>query len=67
MSKQKTIREHFESFPEPFRTQAIENTTEKVLKKKKQTKKEALYLAFVWTFSRQGHDYWDDFKNTLED
>lgn len=62
-----TIREHFESFPEPYRTQAIENTKEADLERKELNKTEALYKAFTWDLSPQGIGYWFDFRKTLKD
>ena len=67
MSKQKKIREYFESFPEPFRTQAIDNTSEFKLEDLHTSAREALYAGFAWVQSPQGHDHWEDFKNTLKD
>lgn len=67
MKKQKTTKEHFESFSEPFRTQAIENADRGRLEVERETGIEALYFAFIWSLSPQGLDYWIDFKNSLKD
>jgi hypothetical protein len=61
----KTLRKWFEMFPEPYRTQAIENTIELEGKARLEyTDKnavEAINGGFVWKQSPQGHDYWSEF------
>lgn len=64
--KEKTIREWFETFPEPYRTQAIENTRERSLNTKAPSAIEALSLGFVWSSSQQGLGYWLKFESTLK-
>jgi hypothetical protein len=62
---EKTLRQWFEMFPEPYRTQAIENTIELEGKARlEMTDKnavEAINGGFVWKKSSQGHDYWSEF------
>lgn len=60
----KTAREWFETFPEPYRSQALENSRwpddlyDDAL--------DALALDFVWRHSPQKHKYWTDFYKKLE-
>jgi hypothetical protein len=62
---EKTLRQWFEMFPEPYRKQAIENTIE--LEGKAQLEEtdknavEAINGGFVWKKSPQGHGYWSEF------
>lgn len=63
----KTIREWLEELPMPYRTQAIENTSELVLKVEKAYLSESLLCSFYWRNSPQGLDYWSDFYDTLDD
>ncbi len=61
----KTALEHFNEFPEPYRSQAIENTGEEKLHKKYKTKSRALFSSFTWFHSPQKDYYWVDFFKTL--
>ena len=60
-----TARQHFEKFPEPYRSQAIENTLKEVLKRKYKTPKEALLWCFTWCHTLQKYEYWKNFYHTL--
>ena len=62
----KTIKEHFELFPEPYRIQALENTNKRSLRDNVECISTALGSAFFWDDSPQGWDYWNDFYNKLE-
>lgn len=72
----KTLREYFEEFPEPYRTQAINNTKAQRTKgypndeyflkfDRARNAKEALAGAFYFEVTPEGKEYWDDFKRTL--
>lgn len=63
----KTIREWIEELPEPYRTQAIDNTSESVLTVEEQSLYEAVIGAFNWKESTEGFKYWNDFHDTLND
>ena len=63
----KTIREWLEELPEPYRTQAIDNTSESVLMIEKESLSEAVLVAFSWWDSPEGLEYWSDFHDTLTD
>lgn len=56
-----TFREALEKLPEPYKTQAIENTTDQVLGLwcPAKTLNKTLDMAFVWEETPQGHDYWE--------
>lgn len=59
----KTIREHFNTLPEPYRTQAIENTKYQNFENLNKTSpnvQESLLVAFYWDETKQGNEYWDD-------
>ena len=65
----KTIREHLESLPEPYRTQALENMRpEKALVfPSMNCRGEALTLAFDWERSPEGYLYWEErYEHELE-
>lgn len=60
----KTIREHLNELPEPYRTEALENYNGSSKKKHKEVQV-ALALAFVWMDTKQGYNYWNDFTESL--
>lgn len=61
----KTALEWFNELPEPYRTQAIENTKEAMIDLKDKKISGALRGAFIWELSPQGHDYWQELYETL--
>lgn len=67
----KTIEQWFKELPEPYRSQALENTLnlnqcgEKILKSPAPNIKDALMCGFIWRDTQQGVDYWRNFCNTL--
>jgi len=67
----KTIEQWFNELPEPYRSQALENTLnqfgEKMLKYTVPNIKFALSGAFIWdrTPKEQGKDYWEKLYKTL--
>jgi hypothetical protein len=64
----KTIREHLNDLPEPYRTEALENAhaTDGSLDVSKDISlKDALQSAFIWSMSPQDDKYWRDFHSTL--
>lgn len=67
----KTIEQCFNELPEPYRSQALENTLnqwgEKILKAPAPTIKFALFVGFIWadTPKEQGQDYWYNLYKTL--
>ena len=66
MNKQKTTASHFKTFPEPYRTQAIENTAQPRLYVRDENPYEALHGAFDWAASEQGFGYWESFSKTID-
>jgi hypothetical protein len=63
----KTVLEWYETFPEPYRSQAIENTS------KENLKLECLFevlessdYTFWWLDSPQGKEYWNTFFDNLK-
>jgi hypothetical protein len=66
---EKTLREWFEMFPEPYRTQAIENTLnlrgEGRFIVTKTNAMSAIVGAFVWEDSPQKDKYWNEFHDQL--
>lgn len=54
----KTIREWLEELPEPYRTQAIDNTMERELSQAEPSMHEAILGAFVWEETIEGFYYW---------
>lgn len=61
----KTIKQHFEELPEPYRTQALENMA--ASDDERDSLKKALYSGFVWAETPQGHDYWSDVAKKFKD
>jgi len=67
----KTIREWFETLPEPYRSQALENIDEnfeyyKFYNDKCENVKSAVFHGFQWMKSPQDFHYWSKFFATLE-
>jgi len=61
----KTAKEWFETLEEPYRTQAIENTDEDLLKEKFFNLSKALIYSFLWGNTPQGHEYWSILKTKI--
>jgi len=59
----KTAREWFETFPEPYRSQALENCTDS--DELHETDSKALAFNFNWEGSPQKDDYWYKFWEQL--
>lgn len=60
--EQKTIKEWFETLPEPIRSQAMENTDDETLKIKESALHMAIQGAFAWyktSEQGQGWEYWN--------
>ena len=53
----KTIKQWISELPEPYRSQALKNTTKKIQIVPVKDIKDALVSAFIWSYSKQGHDY----------
>ena len=61
-----TIKDYFEELPEPYKTQAIKNSTDHCLGKNTTSLGSALCNGFIWSSTEQGHNYWRDFLFSLE-
>lgn len=65
-----TILQLLSGLPEPYSEQAIKNfnfTRVAYLQSPEvETPYDAICESFIWFKSPQGHDYWEDFSNTLE-
>ncbi len=59
----KTIKECLEELPEPYKTQAINNTNNITLKSIKGSLKNALYSCFRWKETNEGWEYWEKVAN----
>lgn len=59
----KTAREWFETFPEPYRSQAIYNCLEFTMKYDNASI--ALGLSFCWRETNEGHEYWMEFYDLI--
>lgn len=53
-----TILDYFNRLPEPYRTQAIRNTSKKKLKMHVNSIRIAIDRAFAWEDTPEGGDYW---------
>lgn len=61
----KTAKAHFETFDEPYRSKAIDNTGDLLIDFPIKSRLTALIAAFSWENSDEGYDYWYDFYNTI--
>ena len=61
----KTIKEWFDTLPEPYKSQAIKNTTD--LDAQESSLSRALKFAFVWDYTPEDFYYWMDVCNKAED
>ena len=59
----KTIREWFNELPEPFRTQALQASTERRLGYPAGSMANAIDEGFAWTITQQGGNYWSAIHN----
>lgn len=67
MSQQKTIKEWFELLPDPYRSQALENTIQQWrLDEEEVSINESLKGAFIWEDSSEGDYYWRNIVRKLE-
>lgn len=62
----KTIREWLEELPEPYRTQALENTAEERKQVIKKDLDSALWCAFDWIWAKEGCRYWSNLHKKIE-
>ena len=56
----KTAKEWFETLKEPYRTQAIDNTSDEYLGKEYEHLSDALLSSFSWIETPQKFYYWDE-------
>lgn len=54
----KTVKEWLDELPEPYRTQALEQTSNSRLKETEGSMYSTLSGIFVWSESHEGADYW---------
>ncbi len=57
---EKTIKEWLEELPDGYRERAIVNTEEGMLDASRSTLLDAIYGAFIWEDSPEGHWFWKD-------
>ena len=66
-----SIKEHFQTFPEPFRTQALANLNNGMASTSTDENRDvsgpraALSLGFDWDLAYEENGYWDAFWQTL--
>ncbi len=63
---EKTIKEWLETLPEPYRTEALDETKGRILKTNQGSLTEAIERAFIWADTPRGAFYWDDVRNRAE-
>lgn len=63
----KTIREWLEQLPEPYRSQAIWQTSEYELSLESDSLEESLFNMFPWRDAKEGYDYWNGAWNRARD
>ena len=61
----KTIIDYLNTLPEPYKTQAINNTGDKNLNRKVKSLNEALMSAFPWQGSPEGYRYWFQLRDSV--
>lgn len=59
----KTAREWFETFPEHYRSQALNNCSNSQDEYKNYS--DALLYDFSWSHTREGDKYWNEFHDEL--
>lgn len=64
--RKKATFKFFNEFPEPYMSQAKDNYKEDYKKHIPDNAEDALDYGFNWMTSKQGHDYWANFDDTLE-
>jgi len=67
----KTIREHLEELPEPYRSQAISNVEKRDNPRdrfniKVESISQAVNRSMNWAFTSEGYDYWENVYNSLK-
>lgn len=62
----KTIEQHLQTLPEPYRTLALKNADKEDLDKEYETLPEALKDAFHWNKAPEGGDFWSQVDNWAE-
>jgi hypothetical protein len=62
----KTIKKYLGKLPEPYRTQAIENSKDWSNKLEVESLSQAISNAFIWNNTPQGHNYWENFVINLK-
>ena len=64
-TQMKTIKELYETLPEPYRTQAINNSYNK--DEMFSSLYDALLSGFLWSETPEGFDYWNDYVDSIID
>ena len=65
MTDNKKISEWFADYlPADIAAMALNNTESKMLEDQVESLDAALYAAFVWAKTEQGHQFWDNIANT---
>jgi hypothetical protein len=62
----KTTKHYLSKLPSPFKEEALANADAEDLEALAATPFDALFGAFTWQLSDQGHAYWKEFSLTLE-
>lgn len=65
MKNMKTALGWFNEMPSPYREQAYANCPRYMLNLEHESAIDALFRAFTWSETKQGHKYWADFCKTL--
>lgn len=64
--RKKATFKFFDEFPEPYKGQAKDNYEERFVPEIPVNKIRALHGGFDWDLSKQGRDYWANFRSMLE-
>lgn len=62
----KTIKEYLNELPEPYKTQALKNIESIKTDCFAISLEDAILGAFLWDFSPEGHDYWQDLHDGIK-
>ena len=54
-----TIKQHFETLPEPIRSKALANVEPLIQDRTENSLADALINGFMWWTSKEGWEYWD--------
>lgn len=62
----KSVKQWFEALPEPYKTQALNNTQQHRVTRETTALSGAVMIAFEWGKTTEGFDYWDSLYRKIQ-